>query len=71
MNFKPHKSYQGLLKQAQAMANLLDAQQVTLLDYRQKDYSHSELAVAGLKKRIAELKEENERLSHSLIELAG
>ncbi len=71
MNFKAHKSYQGLLKQAQAMANLIESQKTALLDYRQKDYSHSELAVAGYKKQIAELKEENEQLTHSLIELAG
>ena len=71
MNFRPHKSYQGLLKQAQAMANLIDAQQATLLYYRQKDYSQSELAVAGLKKRIKQLECENEKLSFSLIELAG
>ena len=71
LNFNPNKSYQGLLKQAHALANLVNSQQREMVGLRQKDYSHSERALSALREELDLERKKNAKLSRDLIELKG
>lgn len=66
MKFEPAKDYENLLRQAYALASLVNTQEKELSFFRKKDYSLSERKLAALETSLESEKTMNSRLTEEL-----